>query len=158
MQVQSLGQEAPLQEGLATHSSILAWRIPRIEESGGAAVHWVAKSQTQLNQRSMHALRGERWHSSLAVEHHQTLSGQAEEKALPIRAENVGELTILGLTYQDRASVSSPTHWHCVSCHCVSIGLKRQGSRGAGRNLRNGASEPQISLCPQRNGLSNALL
>ena len=30
--VQSLGWEAPLEEGLATHSSILAWRIPRTEE------------------------------------------------------------------------------------------------------------------------------
>ena len=28
MQVQSLGQEDPLEEGMATHSSILAWRIP----------------------------------------------------------------------------------------------------------------------------------
>ena len=27
-----LGQEDPLEEGMATHSSILAWRIPRIEE------------------------------------------------------------------------------------------------------------------------------
>ena len=35
MLVQSLGQENPLEEGMATHSSILAWRIPRIEESGG---------------------------------------------------------------------------------------------------------------------------
>ena len=33
--VQSLGWEAPLEEGLATHSSILAWRIPRTEEPGG---------------------------------------------------------------------------------------------------------------------------
>ena len=31
----SLGQEAPLEEGRATHSSILFWRIPRTEESGG---------------------------------------------------------------------------------------------------------------------------
>ena len=35
MQVQSLGQEDPLGEGLATHSSILAWRIPWTEELGG---------------------------------------------------------------------------------------------------------------------------
>ena len=28
MQVQSLGQEDPLEEGMATHSSILSWRIP----------------------------------------------------------------------------------------------------------------------------------
>ena len=33
--VQFLGQENPLEEGMATHSSILAWRIPRTEEPGG---------------------------------------------------------------------------------------------------------------------------
>ena len=33
-QVRSLGREDPLEEGAATHSSILAWRIPRTEESG----------------------------------------------------------------------------------------------------------------------------
>ena len=32
--VQSLGQEDPLQKGMGTHSSILAWRIPWIEEPG----------------------------------------------------------------------------------------------------------------------------
>ena len=32
--VQSLGQEDPLEKGMATHSSVLAWRIPWIEESG----------------------------------------------------------------------------------------------------------------------------
>ena len=34
MQVQSLGQEDPLEEGMATHSSILARRIPWTEEPG----------------------------------------------------------------------------------------------------------------------------
>ena len=33
-QVQSLGQEDPLEKGMATHSSTLAWRIPRTEEPG----------------------------------------------------------------------------------------------------------------------------
>jgi len=33
--VQSLGEEDPLEEGMATHSSILAWRIPWTEELGG---------------------------------------------------------------------------------------------------------------------------
>ena len=33
--VQSLGEEDPLEEGMATHSSILAWRILRTEEPGG---------------------------------------------------------------------------------------------------------------------------
>ena len=33
--VQSLGQEDPLEKGIATHSSILAWKIPWTEEPGG---------------------------------------------------------------------------------------------------------------------------
>ena len=35
IKVQSLGQEDPLEEAMATHSSILAWRIPWTEEPGG---------------------------------------------------------------------------------------------------------------------------
>ena len=46
--VQSLGQEDPLEKGMATHSSILAWRIPWTEEFGGL-VHGIAKSWTQLS-------------------------------------------------------------------------------------------------------------
>ena len=34
-QVQSLGQEDPLEKGMATHSRIPAWRIPRTQEPGG---------------------------------------------------------------------------------------------------------------------------
>ena len=34
-QVRSLGQEDPLEEGMATHSSILAWRVPWTEVPGG---------------------------------------------------------------------------------------------------------------------------
>ena len=35
MQVRSLGREDPLEEAMATHSSILTWRIPRTEEPDG---------------------------------------------------------------------------------------------------------------------------
>ena len=35
IQVQSLGWEDPLEDGMATHSGILAWRIPWTEEPGG---------------------------------------------------------------------------------------------------------------------------
>ena len=35
MRLQSLGREDPLEEGMATHSSILAWRIPWTAEPGG---------------------------------------------------------------------------------------------------------------------------
>ena len=46
--VQSMGWEDPLQESMATHSSILAWRIAMDREAWQTTVHCVAKSQTQL--------------------------------------------------------------------------------------------------------------
>ena len=46
--VRSLGQEDPLEEGMATHSSILAWGIPMDREAWWATVHTVAKSRTRL--------------------------------------------------------------------------------------------------------------
>ena len=46
-QVQSLGQEDPLEKGMGTHSSILAWKIPRTEESGGLQSTG-SQSQTRL--------------------------------------------------------------------------------------------------------------
>ena len=47
--VPSLGWEDPLEEGMATHSSILAWRIPMDRRAWQATVHGVAKSQTGLS-------------------------------------------------------------------------------------------------------------
>ena len=46
--VQSLGQEDPLEEGMATHSSILAWRIPVDRGAWQATVHGVAKELATL--------------------------------------------------------------------------------------------------------------
>ena len=40
------GQENPLEEDMATHSGILAWRIPWILGLWQSTVHWLAKSQT----------------------------------------------------------------------------------------------------------------
>ena len=51
-QVRSLGWEDPLEECIATHSSILAWRIPIDRRAGWATVHGVAKSQTRLSNLS----------------------------------------------------------------------------------------------------------
>ena len=47
-QVRSLGQEAPLEKEMATHSSILAWEIPSTEEPGGLQ-HEVANNQMPLS-------------------------------------------------------------------------------------------------------------
>ena len=47
-QVQFLGQKDPLEEEMATHSSSLAWRNPRIKEPGGLQ-SMESQSQTQLS-------------------------------------------------------------------------------------------------------------
>ena len=52
MRVRSLGEEDPLEEGMATHSSILVWRIPWTKEPG-SIVQRVAKSWTRLKRLSM---------------------------------------------------------------------------------------------------------
>ena len=56
MQVQSLDLEEPLEEGMATHSSILAWRTPRTEEPGGLqsmGSHRVGHDWSDLAQHSL---------------------------------------------------------------------------------------------------------
>ena len=47
--VQFLGWEDPSEEGKATHSSILAWKIPMDRGAWQATAHGVVKSQTRLN-------------------------------------------------------------------------------------------------------------
>ena len=53
MWVRSLGWEDPLEKGMATHSSISAWRILWTEEPCRLAIHGVAKSQTRLKRLSI---------------------------------------------------------------------------------------------------------
>ena len=48
-QVESLGRDDPLEKGMATHSSILAWRIPWTEKAGGLQSMGVTKSWTRLS-------------------------------------------------------------------------------------------------------------
>ena len=51
------GDVATLKEGMATHSSILAWRIPHTEEPGWLQFQRATKSQKQLKQFSTHTAR-----------------------------------------------------------------------------------------------------
>ena len=48
-QVQFLGQEDPLEKGMATHSSTLAWRIPMDKGAQQATVHGIARIWTELS-------------------------------------------------------------------------------------------------------------
>ena len=49
-QVRSLSQEAPLEKGMATHSSILTWRIPWTEEPGRLYSSWGPKESDRTEQ------------------------------------------------------------------------------------------------------------
>ena len=53
--VRSLGWEDPLEEGMATHSSILAWSLPRNTGVWRASVHAVTKGRTRLRGRAQHS-------------------------------------------------------------------------------------------------------
>ena len=92
MWVRSLGWEDLLEQGMATHSSILAWRIPWTEEPG--RVHGVAKSQTQLSNFTFtfhfHALEKEMaTHSSVLA---WRIPGTGEPGALPsLGSQRVGQ-------------------------------------------------------------------
>ena len=55
--VKSPGWEDPLEEGMATHSSILAWRIPMDREAWQATVYGVSKSGTWLGDYVQHSAR-----------------------------------------------------------------------------------------------------
>ena len=65
-QVQSLGQEDPLEKGMVTHSSILAWRIPWIEEPGELQTigsqrvrhDWATNTHTHTHTHSVHTFCG----------------------------------------------------------------------------------------------------
>ena len=63
-QVPSLCWDDPLEEGMETHSSILAWRIPMDQRAWHAAVHGVTKSQTPDTDK---AQQWEFWDSEMAL-------------------------------------------------------------------------------------------
>ena len=54
MLVRSLGREDPLEAGMATHSGVLAWRIPRTEEPGGLRP-WGCKGLDMTEQLPFHS-------------------------------------------------------------------------------------------------------
>ena len=53
MQVRSLGQEDPLEEGMAIHSNVLAWEIPWTEKPGGLKSMGLQKESDTTEQLSM---------------------------------------------------------------------------------------------------------
>ena len=67
MQVQSLGQEDPLEKGMTTHCSILAWEIPWTEESGG--LQSVGSQRVRHNLVTEHVRAHRHTHNTLIHSH-----------------------------------------------------------------------------------------
>ena len=71
-QVRALGWEDPLEEGMATHSSILAWRIPMVWGAWWANAHRVAKSQMWLRWPNTHTCTSRKKSNVLPKQHQAT--------------------------------------------------------------------------------------
>ena len=101
MQVQSLGQEDPMEEGMATNSSILAWRIPWIEGPGGL---WTIGSQRVEHSWSNWAnTHRTMWSLSLLIKSTILYCLHA------VVSLNLRVFGIYGLVSPNHCSVSSPT-------------------------------------------------
>ena len=55
--VRSLGWEDPLEEGMATHTSILAWRTPMDRGAWQVTIHGITESWTQLSDLTLSSLK-----------------------------------------------------------------------------------------------------
>ena len=77
--VWSLGWEDPLEEGIATHSSILAWRIPIDRWVWRATVSEVTKSWTQLSKHKADIRLNAIFYSHLDLEQTKDINGKAGE-------------------------------------------------------------------------------
>ena len=71
--VQSLGWENPMEEGMATHSSILAGRIPMHRGAWWAAVLGVAKNQTRLSDPAQNSMTNIASQVVLVVKNHRQM-------------------------------------------------------------------------------------
>ena len=82
-QVQSLGQEDPLEEGMTTHSGILPWRIPWTEEPGG-----------------LQSMRAQRVRHKCVTEHIQLLNDQSLPPSFPLSSTSVDPMgTLVNILY-----------------------------------------------------------
>ena len=98
----SLGWEDPLEEGMATHSSILAWGIPMDRREGRVAVHGVTKSQTWLSTKP----------STENIWQWSGFSGDSARKNLPATAGDMG--SILGSGRSPGERNGNPLQYFCL--------------------------------------------
>ena len=108
--VRSLGGEDPLEEGMATHSSILAWRIPWTEEPGGLQSMGSQKSQTWLSNFTFYLNKSEGTQPHPSTENwikHLLAESEEELKSLLIKVKEQSEKVGLKLNIQKTKIMAS---------------------------------------------------
>ena len=102
--VQSLDREDALEKGMATHSSILAWRIPWTEEPGG--LHSMGSQEFYMTERLTHSTHEESsWRLGHLPKFTQGLSGNQDVGPLEDEREVFHTMTEAGLELIPRLSV-----------------------------------------------------
>ena len=126
-QVWSLVWEDPLEEEMATHFNILAWKITWTEEPGGATVGGVAKGQAWLRNWAQKQNKG--FKNSDWIQLNKVLSNSPEPKCLIL--ETVNDISLSGFCYQ--LLLSHPPffcltkcpefleHWHAMHYDSISL-------------------------------------
>ena len=120
--VQSLGWKDPLEEGMTTHSSILAWRIPVDRGAWRATVHGVAKSWTLSSVQSLSRVRllATPWTAAYQASPSMGFSRQEYWSGVPLPSPNQYfsplEIQIKGLRNSDSYTFCTFLFSHPVEC------------------------------------------
>ena len=110
-QVRSLDQEDPLEEGMATHSSILAWRIPRTEEPGGLQSMGSQRVRHDLLNNNSANLNSPKILSGCLVSL-RALQGGSVVKNSPANAGDSGSISGSGIS--PGGGNGNPVHYSCL--------------------------------------------
>ena len=90
-----MGQEDPLEEGMATHSSILAWRIPWTEEAGG--LQSVGSQRLdRLKLLGMHGRGRQQWRTRLHFEYYKVRWEFISKEPVEVNGWKITKLDIKG--------------------------------------------------------------
>ena len=141
-----LGWEDPLEEGLATHSSILSWRSPTDRRAWQATVHGVAKSWAQLSEEAQHSTASRQPQAWLVGSC--SLLSETFRPRLAKAPHYYTHITVreTALQYSSKLTLSRLHTWvlppllpKCNKCLCLVSSLPQMASF---------SSQSDISLCP----------
>ena len=143
-QVGSLGQEDPLEKGMATHSSILAWRIPWSEEPGGLQPTGSQRVRNTTERLTLHFTSPRNPDPPWFMDRGEELTGQSGTWKGGVRGRWQGG--VVNVVQRKPSVDSSPRpRRYCVPCLCS---LQVPGAEEALGNRVNVRAGPVIAFNP----------